>query len=72
MKSSSHTFSAATATAVQPAVSVVGEVPAASWGRLLVSSVRAAVVVMLVGGIAFTGLTLYTTHARTAPARKPA
>ena len=57
MKSSSHTFSAATATAVQPAVSVVGEVPAASWGRLLVSSVRAAVVVMLVGGIAYPLLT---------------
>lgn len=27
--------------------------PAASWGRLLASSVRAAVVVMLVGGIAY-------------------
>lgn len=57
MKSSSHTFSVATATAVQSAVSVVGEVPAASWGRLLASSVRAAVVVMLVGGIAYPLLT---------------
>ena len=57
MKSSSHTFSAATASAVQPAVSVVGDVPAASWGRLLASSVRAAVVVMLVGGIAYPLLT---------------
>ena len=57
MKSSSHTFSAATATAEQLAVSVVGDVPAASWGRLLASSVRAAVVVMLVGGIAYPLLT---------------
>ena len=57
MKSSSQTLSAATSSAAVPAISVVGDVPAASWGRLLASSVRAAVVVMLVGGIAYPLLT---------------
>ena len=50
MKSSSQILSAAS-------VSMQGDVPAASWGRLLASSVRAAVVVMLVGGIAYPLLT---------------
>ena len=54
MKSSSQTLSAAAASA---SVSMQGDVPAASWGRLLASSVRAAVVVMLVGGIAYPLLT---------------
>ena len=57
MKSSSQTLSAVAASAAAPAVSVVGDVPPASWGRLLASSVRAAVVVMLVGGIAYPLLT---------------
>ena len=50
MKSSSQTLSTGAVSAV---VSAQGDVPAASWGRLLASSVRAAVVVMLVGGIAY-------------------
>lgn len=57
MKSSSQTLSAVAASAAVSAVSVVGDVPPASWGRLLGSSVRAAVVVMLVGGIAYPLLT---------------
>lgn len=57
MKSSSQTLSTGAVSAVVSAVSVVGDVPAASWGRLLASSVRAAVVVMLVGGIAYPLLT---------------
>ncbi len=57
MKSSSQTLSAVAASAAVPAVFVVGDVPTASWGRLLASSVRAAVVVMLVGGIAYPLLT---------------
>lgn len=55
MKSSSQTLSAAAAASAS--VSMQGEVPAASWGRLLASSVRAAVVVMLVGGLAYPLLT---------------
>ena len=54
MKSSSQTISSVAVSAVLPAA---GDVPAASWGRLLASSVRAAVVVMLVGGIAYPLLT---------------
>ena len=57
MKSSSQILSAVAASAAVSAVSAVGDVPAASWGRLLASSVRAAVVVMLVGGIAYPLLT---------------
>lgn len=54
MKSSSQTLSTGAVSAV---VSAQSDVPAASWGRLLASSVRAAVVVMLVGGIAYPLLT---------------
>ena len=54
MKSSSQTLSTGAVSAV---VSAQGDVPPASWGRLLGSSVRAAVVVMLVGGIAYPLLT---------------
>lgn len=54
MKSSSQTLSAAALSAVVPAQN---DVQPASWGRLLGSSVRAAVVVMLVGGIAYPLLT---------------
>lgn len=54
MKSSSQTLSAVGTSAL---VSAQGDVPAASWGRLLASSVRAAMVVMLVGGIAYPLLT---------------
>ena len=57
MKSSSQTLFAATSSAAVSAVSVVGDVPPASWGCLLASSARAAVVVMLVGGIAYPLLT---------------
>lgn len=54
MKSSLHTSSATAVSTVSP---VVGDIAPAPWGRLLGSSVRAAVVVMLLAGIAYPLLT---------------
>ncbi|MDR0260236.1 MAG: K(+)-transporting ATPase subunit C [Comamonas sp.] len=50
MKSSSHTLCTPATVAVLPSQS---DAPAASWGRLLGSSLRAAIAVMLVAGIAY-------------------
>jgi formate/nitrite transporter FocA (FNT family) len=42
-----------------------------NWGDYFLWNEIPTIVGNIVGGLAFTGLTLYTTHARTAPKRSP-